>query len=130
MKKKILILISIFSLTACYSTSPLTFKGNTAHWQIEMDAKKTSGNNQKIIVTYKYTGSLSQLKKYNHLELSFKTLNKSGGQTISSKNGLNKKQYAVTISGNGSQITKNTIPTVTIVLGENGQTETAKLALK
>jgi hypothetical protein len=85
-KGGILILFCLSFLSACYSTTPLTFKGDTAHWQIEIDATNMTGNNkeQKVIATYKYRGTLSQLKKYKHLELRFNTTAKSGGQTLDS----------------------------------------------
>jgi hypothetical protein len=127
MKKGILILISFFILTAC--STPITFQGNTAHWKIEINASN-AGNNQDVTATFIYKGKLSKLKKYKHLEISFKTPATSGGEKLDSKNGLNKKQFTVTTSGNGAKITENTIPTATIVLGENGQKETTKLVRK
>jgi anthranilate phosphoribosyltransferase len=43
---------------------------------------------------------------------------------------LTHKQFTVITSGNGANITKNTLPTATIVLGENGLKETTKLVRK
>jgi hypothetical protein len=128
----VLILLLGSLLIACYSTSPLTFVGDTAHWHIEINATNMTGNNkeQKVIATYKYNGTLTQLNKYKHIELTFNTTAISGGQTIDipSKNGLTKKQFSVTTSGNGANMSKNTVPTVTIVFGENK--ETTKLVKK
>ena len=133
MKRIILILLCFAFLNGCGSTIPLTFTGDTKHWHIEMDTTNSSHNKQneqKVNITFKYKGTIKQLKKYKHLEISYNTTTKSGSQTINASNGLTKKEYSITTSGNGSKITKNSKPEVIIVLGENGKKEKTTLIKK
>jgi hypothetical protein len=126
-KITILILMIATFLSGCYSTAPLTFVGDTENWHIEMVATNGNTKEQKINVTYKYKDMMTQLKKFNHLELSFNSSAKGGSLTINPKDGLTQKKFTITTSGNGNKITKNSVPKVTIVLGEDGNKETTKL---
>ena len=131
MKKVILILICFSFLSACEPTA-LTFKGNTAHWEIEMHVTNPTlnGDKQDITVVYKYKGRLSQLKKYKYLEVSFNALAVGGGETTNANNGLDKKVFTTTLSVDGAEIKESTETTATVILGKNGVKETTKLVRK
>lgn len=131
MKRVILILFCVIFLSACQPTA-LTFKGNSTHWEIEMNVTNPTlnGDKQDITVIYKYKGQLSQLQKYKHLELSFNTIGAGGGETINTNKGLDKKIFTVTLSVNGVKIKENAVTTATVILGKNGLKETTKLVRK
>jgi predicted small lipoprotein YifL len=54
MKKIMVILIFVISLSGCYSTTPLTFKGDSKNWHIEMIATNDNSNEQQVSATFKY----------------------------------------------------------------------------
>jgi uncharacterized lipoprotein YehR (DUF1307 family) len=130
-KKAILILIFVTFLSGCNSTTPLTFKGDTKNWHIEMVATNDNSNEQQVSVTYKYKGKIVELKKFKHLKLSYDVATfTNGSQKINADNGITEKEFTLKSGGNGKKITKECVPKVTIVLGENNIKETTNLMNK
>jgi uncharacterized lipoprotein YehR (DUF1307 family) len=131
MKKTVLILMFVTFLSGCNSTTPLTFKGDTKNWHIEMDGTNDNSDEQQVNVTYTYKGKMAELKRYKNLKLSYDVATfTTGSETINSENGLTKKEFTLKAGGNGKKITKDSVPKVTIGLGENNIEETTKLVKK
>jgi uncharacterized protein YceK len=130
-KKIMLILIFVTFLSGCNSITPLTFKGETKNWHIEMVTTNDNSNEQQVSVTYKYKGKMAELKKYKNLKLSYGVATfTNGSETINAEKGLTKKEFTLRAGGNGKKITKDSVPKVIIVLGKNNIEETTKLVNK
>jgi hypothetical protein len=121
------ILLFVTLLFFYHSTVSKTFEGDTAHWHIEIKPTSLFEGGQ---VTYEYKGTLSQLNKYRHIELTYNKALRSGHQIIDikSKNGLTETGFTIVTRRLFSSFTKNIEPSATVVFGKNK--ETTELARK